>query len=163
MVMMMLILMTMMMAMISNVLELQTEFPGRLRFPATGLQTIPAKYGRNLNHLQSHLKNKYSLIKLYFMTLIEQIVLILILTPLVQCCFGRGRYDKRASPRSIGVNNCPCSGPPQCNLFVCSYLQYYVMFTIWSIGVNNCPCSAPPYCNLFVFCGPKHYKTQNTF
>ena len=56
MMMMMMMLILMMMAMISNGLELQTRLPGRLRFPATGLQTIPAKYGRNLVYVQLHLK-----------------------------------------------------------------------------------------------------------
>ena len=53
------------------------------------------------------------------------IVLIFISMPLVQCCFGRGRYDKRASPRSIRVNNCPRSAQPHCNLFVCCGPKHY--------------------------------------
>ena len=56
---------------------------------------------------------------------------------MVLCCFGPERYDKRASPRSIGVNNCLLQSTPHkctvllssrnehCNTFFCTVVRIY--------------------------------------
>ena len=60
------------------------------------------------------------------------------LNVMVLCCFGPERYDKRASPRSIGVNNCLLqSTPHKCSVLLSSRNEHCNTFFCTVVRINS--------------------------